>query len=102
MEANKDLTALRSQLPHGAIKIISDRSGISYYSVLRVLNGDTRSPQLPEVIKAAADYLKEYKAKQQEANKAMNEAVNPETAEQLTARLNRQCEKYGEGVSPLY
>jgi len=101
MEPNQDLTALRNQLPHGAIKIISDRSGISYYSVLRVLNGDTRSPQLPEVIKAAADYLKEYKAKQQEANKALNEVLNPETQEQFTVRMNYQTEKYGEGSNPL-
>ncbi len=59
MEAKQDLEEFRKRLPHGAIKIISDKSGIGYYTVLRVLNGDLRSPQTPEIISASIDYFTE-------------------------------------------
>lgn len=59
METKKDLEEFRKRLPHGAIKIISDRSGIGYYTVLRVLSGDLRSRQTPEVISASIDYFTE-------------------------------------------
>lgn len=75
MEAMQDLTALRNELPHGAIKVIADKLEIGYYIVLRIMNGDTKSHQTPIVIKAAAEYLIEYNQKKLEAQKAMNEAL---------------------------
>ena len=101
METKQDLTMIRAKLPHGAINEIAKRAGVLAPTVSRALNGDTRSPKLPEIIKAIAEYLKEYKAKQTEAVNALNEVLNPETAEQFTVRMNQQTEKYGEGSSPL-
>jgi len=96
-----DLTAIRELLPHGAIVQIAKKAGVLAPTVSRAMYGDKRSPKLPDIIKATAEYLAEYKAKENEAVQAFNEVMNPETPEQLTARLNRQREKYGENVSPL-
>ena len=77
METTNSLTELRKELPHGAIKLISDRSGINYYTVLRTLNGDKRSPKFSEVITATAEYLTEYNAREAEAIEAMTRVLNP-------------------------
>lgn len=94
-------SGVRDQLPHGAIVQIAKRAGVLTQTVSRALKGDTRSPKLPEIIKATAEYLKEYKAKENEANQALDEALNSETSEQFSARMNNQREKYGEETSPI-
>lgn len=101
METINDLSDVRKRLPHGAVKAISHRSGIGYYTVLRVLNGDTNSQHLPEVLKATAQYLAEFKSKTTKAMKSISAALNPESSEQFSARMKRQREKYGEETSPI-
>lgn len=96
-----NLSEIKKQLPHGAIKEIAQRSGLSTTTVSQIFNGIIESPKLSEVLKATAEYLKEYKAKENEAVNALNEVLNPETVEQFAARMNYQAEKYGKGSSPL-
>lgn len=94
------LSDVRKRLPHGSVKAISNRSGIGYYTVLRVLNGDTSSQHLPEVLKATGQYLTECKTKTIKAMKAISEAMNAEAPEQLVARTKRLSEKCEEETSP--
>ena len=101
METNKNLTSIKAMLPYGAIVDIAKRAGVLAPTVSRALKGDSRSPKLPEIIKATAEYLREYKAKENEANQALNEALNTESSEQFADRMNTQQEKYGEGASPI-
>lgn len=101
METINDLSEVRKRLAHGAMKAISDRSGLGYYTVLRVLNGDIKNLHFPDVLKATAEYLTENKAKETEAMKAISVALNAEPSEQFAARMKRQQEKYGEGTSPI-
>ena len=63
MRTITDLLEIKSQLPKGAIKAISNKSGIGYYTVLRIINGETRSIHLGEVLKATADFLTELSEK---------------------------------------
>ncbi len=76
MRTSTDLSEVKSKLPHGAIKSISVQSGIGYYTVLRVLNGDTRSIHLADVLKATAEYLAELNRKEKKAKKALKQALN--------------------------
>jgi hypothetical protein len=101
MNAENDLTSIRKQLPHGAVIEIAKRAGVLAPTVSRALMGDKRSPKLPEITIEAAKYLSEFKARETEAAKALNEVLHPETSEQFTNRLNGQREKFGECVSPL-
>lgn len=75
MEINEVLSELRNRLPHGAIKTISDRSGINYYTVLRVMNGDTASNQTADVINAATEYYIEYQQKLDVATKTLTDVL---------------------------
>ena len=84
MRTLKDLSEVKAQLPQGAIKAISKRSGIGYYTVLRILNGDTKSVHLGDVINATAEYLTELKGKEKKALKALNRALNIEPIQQTT------------------
>ena len=70
-----DLTALRAQLPHGAIVDIAKRAKVNPPTVSRAMHGDKRSPKLPDIIKATADYLEEYKTKEKEAAQALKKAI---------------------------
>lgn len=101
METIIDLSDVRKRLAHGAVKAISDRSGLGYYTVLRVLNGDTKNLHFPDVLKATAEYITENRAKETEAMKAISEALNTEPSKQFAARMNNQREKYGEGSGPI-
>lgn len=73
-----EMQEVKKQLPFGAINEIAKRAGVLAPTVSRALNGDTRSPKLPEIMTAIAEYLTEYKAKKQEAQKALKNALNPE------------------------
>ncbi len=92
----------RKKLPAGAINEIASRTGLSQTTVSKVLRGKRGTPKAARVFRAAAEYLTEYKANEAEALQALEVALSDETHEQLTARLSRQREKYGEGTSPLY
>lgn len=70
-----DLTAIRELLPHGAIVQIAKKAGVLAPTVSRAMYGDKRSPKLPEIIKATAEYLEEYNAKKREAQKAMERVL---------------------------
>ena len=76
MTEKQQLISIRGQLPHGAIAEIARRAGVLIPTASRALSGDTRSPKLPEITKAAAEYLTEYKAKQREATRALNDLMN--------------------------
>lgn len=79
MKTNFDIKTIKKELPHGSIGIISERSGFSRNMISKIINGDTKSPQYPEIIKAIAEYLSEYKAKKEEALQSMTAVL--ETAE---------------------
>lgn len=80
MSNTVDLKEIRKQLPHGSVKIIAEKVGVNIGTVSRALSGDKRSPKLPEIIKATAEYLAEFKAKENAAFDALNKVVNPQTA----------------------
>lgn len=72
---NVELSALRKMLPHGAINEIAEKAGVKAPTVSRAFKGDKRSPKLPDIVKATAEYFTEYRAKQEEANRAIKKAV---------------------------
>lgn len=76
METKQDLTGIRNELPHGAVVEIAKRAGVLAPTVSRALMGDTRSPKLPEIIKATAEFLKEYRERKNAATKALTEALS--------------------------
>jgi Transcriptional regulators len=75
MSENIDMEAIREQLPHGAIVQIAKKAGVLTSTASRALHGDKRSPKLPEIIKATAEYLEAYNAKKREAQKAMERVL---------------------------
>jgi len=101
MEAIQKLTAIRKMLPHGAIIKIATRAGVLAPTVSRALKGDTRSPKLPEIIKATAEYLTEFKEKENEAIQALYEALNIEYSEQFAVLRNQPNEKTNENKSSI-
>lgn len=76
MESKQGLAGIKEQLPHGAVVEIAKRAGVLAPTMSRALMGDIRSPKLPEMMKATAEYLTEYKIKTKEAAKLLNEAIN--------------------------
>ncbi|WP_321287823.1 hypothetical protein [uncultured Sunxiuqinia sp.] len=92
---------IKSKLPHGAIKEIAQRTNLSTSTISQVLNSKTKSPQLAEILKATAEVLKEFRDRERKALAELDMVLNEETPDELTARLNHQQEKYGEGSSPL-
>lgn len=71
-----DLTTIRKDLPHGAINEIAKKAGVTNITVSRAFSGDTRSPKLPEVQKAVAEFITEWKKKKKEAERALQTALN--------------------------
>ena len=70
-----DLKEIRKQLPCGAINEIARRTSVSTSTVCVVLKGKRETPQKPKILQAAAAYLIEYKTKEREAMKALQEAA---------------------------
>jgi len=70
-----DLKELKRQLPSGAIKEIAKITNTSKSTVCIVLGGKSESPKKPEILKATADYLKEYKEKERKAKEALQKAL---------------------------
>lgn len=52
----EEITALKKILPHGGIKLIAEKTGLSYRMVQHVLNGKYKNQK---VIKAAIDVIRE-------------------------------------------
>lgn len=67
---------LKKQMPYGACKAISEKTGYSYTMVSQVLNGKSKSIHKPEILHAMAEYIKEFKGKETEAIEAINEALS--------------------------
>lgn len=74
--AKDELTGIRNELPHGAVVEIAKRAGVLAPTVSRALMGDTTSRKLPEIIKATAEFLKEYRERKNAASKALEEALS--------------------------
>ena len=85
MNANFDIETIRKELPHGTIGRISKETGIDRNSISRTLHGDTKSPNYPEIIKAIAKHYTDFKARKEEALKALSNALSPESLEQKEA-----------------
>lgn len=66
----KELKKLRSQMPRGYGKILSERTGKHFNAIYRALNGESKSP---EIINAAIDLaFEESKRKKQIQEKIRN------------------------------
>ena len=78
-----NVNTIRKQLPSGAIKEIAQRTGLSTTTVSHVFRGKARSPQQAAIFNAAAEFVKEYRAKEAEAMRAITEALKPEPANTL-------------------
>lgn len=69
-----DLQQIKKQLPYGAMKGIAQKAGVSLWDVSRVFNGGKSSKEL-KIKEATAAYLTEYKAKEKQAEEAINKAL---------------------------
>ncbi len=90
-----EITKIKNELPHGAIKVIAGKTGYSTSTICQILKGN-KSPKRATVLTTAAEYLTEYKTKELEAMQALSEAMNPESPGHFAAPLNRQSEKFSE------
>lgn len=81
---SKENVGLKKRLPHGAMRAIAKTTGLSISTISQVLRGNTISMKQPEILKATAEYLDEYNAKEREAVKALNEALNPSAKMELS------------------
>lgn len=75
---NIDLKQIRTQLPHGAIQEVAKQTRLSSSTISRVLKGDIKSHKQPEIIKAAAEVIASYKAREREARTVALEALELE------------------------
>jgi len=75
-----NINTIRKQLPSGAIKEIAQKTGLSTTTVSHVFRGKARSPKQAAILNAAAEFVKEYKAKEAESMRAITEALNPQPA----------------------
>lgn len=66
---------IKKELPHGAVKEIAEKTGLSTSTVCQILKGG-KSPKTATVLAATAEYLNEYKAKELEARQALRNALN--------------------------
>ena len=71
MQNNKPI-----KLPRGAISVIANRVNVSTFTVSCVLSGKKKSPRSAEIFNAAAEYVAEFKAKEQEARQKLDDILN--------------------------
>jgi hypothetical protein len=71
-----DLKTIRRDLPHGAIAQIAEIAGVTNVTVSRAFSGDRRSPKLPDIKLAAAEFISAYKAKSLAGNEALKAAIS--------------------------
>lgn len=70
-----ELQELKKELPTGAIKEIARRSGFSTATISQAFNGKIKTSKRPEIMKATAEYLTEYRSKEREAMQALKQAL---------------------------
>ncbi len=75
MDNTNSLAEFRKKLRYGAVRSISDKTGIGYYTVLKVLNGDMRSPKAPDIIQAAIEYYKDREEKLKQATQQLKSCL---------------------------
>lgn len=73
---NIEAMGLKNRLPHGAMRAIALKTGLSISTISQVIRGNIISPKQSEIIKATAEFLTEYNTKQREAVSALNEVLN--------------------------
>ncbi|WP_407503439.1 helix-turn-helix domain-containing protein [Elizabethkingia miricola] len=61
----------KKQLQNGDIKAIAEKSGISYQTIYKVLNGG-KSTRQTEIIKAISDFLQERKNELERLESVLN------------------------------
>lgn len=77
MDTTTEIKKIRKQLPTGAIKEIAKRTGLSTTLISLTMQGKSRPQKLPEILRATAEFLSEYKARELEAMQAIQEILNP-------------------------
>ena len=97
-----NFTDIVKELPYGAIKEVAARTNLSTSTVSQVFKHNKKSSKLPEILKAAAEYLEEYKAKEREAMTALNKALSPESLRESKVQVDRKSEKLEEKATPAY
>lgn len=65
-----------TKYPHGTVKAVSDRTGISRTVVSDVLKYDKGSRRKVEILQATAEYVNEVQTKEREARDRLNAALN--------------------------
>ena len=80
---NANTMELKKKLPHGAMKSIATKTGLSLSTISQVIRGNVVSTKQSEILKATAEFMTEYKAKEREAVRALNEALNPGTEQAI-------------------
>lgn len=65
MDKNVNIKEIKGLLPHGAITEIAKRSGVSYVTLLKVLNGESNNMKALEGI---TRYVLELKRKKKDLN----------------------------------
>jgi transcriptional regulator with XRE-family HTH domain len=73
---DNELKNITKQLPKGSISEIASRTKLSKTTISTVLQGKVNCKRKPEILKATAEYLAEYKAKEREAKEALQKAMN--------------------------
>ena len=76
MQNEVDLKAIKEALPFGAISVIARKVGVQNSTVSRVLEGEVKSPRIAEIVKATAEYLKDYNATKKAAFDQLKEVLN--------------------------
>ena len=72
-----DLKEVKKQLPHGAFKAISEKTGINQPAISNVFNGIGKpTKRLPEILEAAAEIIAANKAKERKALEAIQSAIS--------------------------
>lgn len=66
----------KRKFPHGLVKAVSLKTGVSMTTVSVVLSKGQSSPKAPIVMKAAAEYLKEYREEEMEAREALERQLS--------------------------
>lgn len=70
-----ELQELKKELPNGAIKEIARRAGLSTTTISQALKGKIKTSKSPEIMKATAEYLTEYRTREREAMQALKRAL---------------------------
>lgn len=71
-----DVKKIREQLPHGSCKLIAKKQNLEQTTISAVLTGRIKKGEMfLKVVNGALEYIKEYKAKETQIEKAISEAL---------------------------